>query len=374
MPGQINGFISAEPLVLRASNRAVANSPLRYPGGKAALTSFFSDVISRLGTSVHVEPYAGGAGAGISLLCEDRVQNLVINDIDPAVRSFWTSVTRRTGQFTALIADTPLSVDEWIKQKEIYQACDESDELTLGFSFFYLNRTNRSGIINASPIGGIRQNGNYKMGARFNRDRLAERVTAIGARASRITVLGWDGKAVARCFACDPRVFTYIDPPYVGAGTSLYRNTFSNRDHEDLAGELDRQRHGNWAVTYDLSDFIRRLYRHHDIHEYQLSYSAHRNSKVSELLIASRPVGRLLKPFSHPDQERLARESSSLPPGPCTARDRDDGGGQRNVSRTRRPIVTVFTFPYLDRRTTRLPVEFNWGFSRPPLVKGRARA
>ena len=39
-----------------------------------------------------VEPYAGGAGAGITLLRQDMVRQLVINDIDPAVTCFWLSV------------------------------------------------------------------------------------------------------------------------------------------------------------------------------------------------------------------------------------------------------------------------------------------
>ena len=222
------------------------------------------------------------------------VQHLVINDIDPAVHSFWASVTSQAERFAALIADTPLDVDEWRRQKAIYRASDESDQLALGFAFFYLNRTNRSGILNAGPIGGVRQDGNYKIDARFNRDQLAERVAAIGALASRITVLGMDGMAVVHRYACDPAAFVYIDPPYVEMGGSLYLNAFTHRDHADLAGKLDRQQDGNWVVTYDPSDFIRQLYRRHDVREYQLSYSAHRTGKASELLIASRPVARIL--------------------------------------------------------------------------------
>jgi DNA adenine methylase len=285
-----------QPLVLRASGRTAAVSPLRYPGGKAALAGFFGGVISRLGIepATYVEPYAGGAGAGIALLRQDVVQNLVINDIDPAVRSFWASVTSHAERFAALIADTPLDVDEWRKQKAIYRASDESDQLALGFAFFYLNRTNRSGILNAGPIGGVRQDGNYKIDARFNRDQLTGRVVAIGALAPRITVLGMDGMAVVHRYACDSAAFVYIDPPYVDMGRSLYLNAFTHRDHADLAGKLDRQQDGNWVVTYDPSSFVRQLYRRHDVREYQLSYSAHRTGKASELLIASSPVARIL--------------------------------------------------------------------------------
>lgn len=284
------------PLTVRASGRTAAASPLRYPGGKAALAGFFGDVIERLGIQEprYVEPYAGGVGAGIALLRQDRVQELVINDIDPAVYCFWTSVVTNPDAFTTRIANTPLHVEEWRRQKEVYRAADESDPLALGFAFFYLNRTNRSGILNAGPIGGMNQDGNYKIDARFNRDQLSERIVAIGALAQRITVLSLDGMAVARQYAADSSAFAYIDPPYVDMGGSLYLNSFTHRDHADLARCLDQAPDGNWVVTYDTADFIRRLYANHHVREYQLNYSAHRTGKASELLIASRPVASIL--------------------------------------------------------------------------------
>jgi DNA adenine methylase len=284
------------PLAVRVVGRTAAASPLRYPGGKAALAGFFGELIGRLSArpTTYVEPYAGGAGAGIALLRQDVVQQLVINDVDPAVYCFWVSVAGQPDQFAARIVGTPLDVEEWRRQKEIYRAADESDPLALGFAFFYLNRTNRSGILNAGPIGGVNQNGKYKIDARFNRDQLAERVAAIGALASRITVLGLDGMSVVQRYIADTSAFVYVDPPYVDMGGSLYLNAFTHRDHADLAGMLDRHPNGNWVVTYDPADFIRQLYQHHDVRDYQLSYSAHRTGKIRELLITSHPVSRVL--------------------------------------------------------------------------------
>lgn len=288
--------MDAGPLAIRAAGRTSAASPLRYPGGKAALAGFFGELIGRLDVrpTTYVEPYAGGAGAGIVLLRKEVVRQLVINDIDPAVYCFWISVVGQSEQFAARIVDTPLNVEEWRHQKAIYQAADESDPLTLGFALFYLNRTNRSGILNAGPIGGVNQNGNYKIDARFNRDQLAERVAGIGSLASRIVVLSLDGMSVVQRYITDPSAFVYIDPPYVDMGGSLYLNAFTHRDHADLSGKLDLQPDGNWVVTYDPSDFIRQLYQHHDVREYQLSYSAHRTGKTKELLITSRPISRIM--------------------------------------------------------------------------------
>lgn len=238
-----------QPLRIRPTGRTAAASPLRYPGGKAALADFFGNVITRLGVTSprYVEPYAGGAGAGLVLLRHDRIEQLVINDIDPAVYAFWKSVTSDPDNFAGRILDTPLTVDEWREQKAIYRTADESDLMTLGFSFFYLNRTNRSGILNAGPIGGMKQTGNYKIDARFNRDQLAQRITAIGDFASRITVHSLDGMAVLRQYVSDPSTFLYVDPPYVDMGGSLYLNAFTHRDHADLALTLDEVPDSNWV-------------------------------------------------------------------------------------------------------------------------------
>lgn len=284
------------PLTINASGRSAAASPLRYPGGKAALAEFFSDLISRIGirSPVYVEPYAGGAGAGIVLLKCGLVKKLVINDIDPAVYCFWKSVTEQPDEFSTKIVDVPLTVDEWRRQQAVYRAADETDPLALGFAFFYLNRTNRSGILNAGPIGGVNQTGNYKIDARFNRKQLAERVNAVGALRDQITIMSVDGMAVIRRHIKKKSAFIYIDPPYVDMGGSLYLNAFTHRDHADLAQLLSANRDGNWVLTYDPSDFVRRLYRSHDVRDYQLSYSAHRPGRAGELLISSRPVSKVL--------------------------------------------------------------------------------
>ncbi|WP_200831314.1 DNA adenine methylase [Arthrobacter sp. SLBN-112] len=108
-------------LTVLASRRYGTLSPLRYPGGKASLAGFFADLIRNLGLrqARYVEPYAGGAGAGIALLREGIVDHLVINDIDPAVHAFWHSVVDNNSIFVDLVKSTPLSIVEWQKQREI---------------------------------------------------------------------------------------------------------------------------------------------------------------------------------------------------------------------------------------------------------------
>ena len=69
---------------------------------------------------------------------------------------------------------------------------DKGDVLKLGFSTFFLNRVNRSGIINAGVIGGINQDGHYKMDCRFNKKNLIERVREIAKCKNKIELYNLD--------------------------------------------------------------------------------------------------------------------------------------------------------------------------------------
>ena len=155
-------------------------SPLRYPGGKARLATFLGDVITlnKIVNCTFVEPFAGGAGAALTLLFLEKVDSIIINDFDKAIYSFWDSILLDTDSFIEKLETVDLTIHEWERQKEIYNSVD-STKLELGFASFYLNRTNRSGIIEGGPIGGRNQSGKWKIDARFNRINLIERIKKI---------------------------------------------------------------------------------------------------------------------------------------------------------------------------------------------------
>lgn len=282
-----------------ANRRFGTHSPLRYPGGKAALAGFFADMIGELGLRdcTYVEPYAGGAGAGVALLREGLVSGLVINDIDPAVHAFWHSVTEDNAAFVDWVKRVPLTIAEWRSQRDVYQSRTR-DPQALGRAFFYLNRTNRSGILRAGVIGGQDQNGAYKIDARFNRETLARRLSEIGDLSESIEVSALDGRSVIDRFASDDNAFLYIDPPYVQAGGRLYLNAFDARDHQALAQAVDRIDGAHWLVSYDVSPFISQLYAKHFQASLELNYSARHPGKAAELIVASRSVSAALSAFS----------------------------------------------------------------------------
>lgn len=285
-----------------ASRRYGTLSPLRYPGGKAALAGFFGDIIHTLGIEhpKYVEPYAGGVGAGIALLRQGIVDHLVINDIDPAVHAFWQSAVEHNAKLVDRVRSVPLTIDEWQRQRTIYRAGAEQNVIDLGFAFFYLNRTNRSGILNAGVIGGQAQTGKYKIDARFNRETLVERLTAIGEVADRITVTDLDGRTIIQQYADDETAFMYIDPPYVQAGSQLYLNAFDGRDHKALAAVVNTVQKAHWLMTYDTAPLIESLYREQFQCRLELTYSARYPGQAEELLVASSPVARVIKELLPP--------------------------------------------------------------------------
>lgn len=292
-------------LRLSATRRYGALSPLRYPGGKSALAGVFEDIIAalQLADAIYVEPYAGGAGAGVALLRQGLVAELVINDIDPAVHAFWSSVRVENDRFVDAIRTVPLTMEEWRRQRTVYRSRDESDPFALGFAFFYLNRTNRSGVLNAGVIGGNDQTGNYKIDARFNRETLAERVSSIGSLADRITVTDDDGRSVIRRYRADASAFMYIDPPYVAAGSKLYLNAFDAADHEALAREVLAPADAHWLVTYDVEPLVERLYRSAFQCRLELNYSARHPGSAQELVVASEAVGSVLQRITASGEE-----------------------------------------------------------------------
>jgi len=272
-----------------SARKRVTISPLRYPGGKGLLYSRLRTIIreNNLTSSVYIEPYAGGAGAALALLVSGQVERIAINDLDPAVFAFWNAVVTQPDEFTALVNSVELSVDEWERQREVYLTSARDDHLPLGFATFYLNRTNRSGVLNGGPIGGKDQTGNYKIDARFNREGLAERIRLIALHADRIAVTNEDGLRVIERYSDRDDAFIYADPPYFEKAGSLYLNAFEDSDHRALASCLKGVQRAKWILTYDNVPQVTELYSDLRRRLFALNYSAHRVMKASEIMVFS---------------------------------------------------------------------------------------
>lgn len=266
-------------------------SPLRYPGGKAKVADFVQCLIKEnaLLDGTYVEPYVGGGSVALSLLFNEYVSDIYINDKDISIYAFWHSVIHESDALCKLIKDTPINVETWFRLKDFQSNKENFDLLDLGFSTFFLNRTNRSGILKAGIIGGYDQTGNYKIDARFNKEDLIKRIQRIADYADRIHLTNEDAVTLVQRLKKELPYNTlfYLDPPYYIKGKGLYLNYYNDKDHQDIANSISDFREHKWIISYDNVDFIVDLYSKFRQKTFELNYSVSNSGKGKEVMIFS---------------------------------------------------------------------------------------
>ena len=270
-------------------------SPLRYPGGKA---KFYNNIIkifndNNIEKPIYCEAFAGGAGLALLLLKNNIVDKLILNDIDKSIYCFWKSILDFNKEFCEMINSVNIDLVEREIQKKIQKNKDildltkKSDVLKLGFSTFFLNRVNRSGIIRAGVIGGIEQNGNYKMNCRFNKNNLIERIKEINKYKKKIEFYNLDAIDFLKKIENKKKIFIFFDPPYFQKGKDLYTNFYMIEDHINLAKHISNLKQ-DWITTYDNTEEIKEIYSEFQIKEFDILYSLEQKRKAKELLICKK--------------------------------------------------------------------------------------
>ena len=264
-------------------------SPLRYPGGKLKVVNYVKQLfeVNNLMGGTYIEPYAGGASVALTLLFSEYARKIKINDIDRSIYAFWHSVLVNTEDLCRMIKDTPVNMEIWKKQREVQAHKADAELLELGFSTFFLNRTNRSGILSGGVIGGKEQNGNFKIDARFNKEDLIERIESVAEYADKIELTSMDAVELIKSIKKPTeKTICYLDPPYYVKGRDLYLNYYNDDDHRAIAKVIKKYK-GKWIISYDAVDFIRELYKDYRQKEYYLSYSAGNPAKGKEIVVYS---------------------------------------------------------------------------------------
>jgi DNA adenine methylase len=239
-----------------------------------------------------VEPYAGGASVALFLLLEGYVSKITINDIDRSIYAFWHSVLYDTDNLCKLIRETKIDIPNWRKQKEIQKNKKHASLLELGFSTFFLNRTNVSGILHSGgAIGGVKQNGPYKLDCRFNKVVLIERIKTIAQNKNNISLFNLDAlelvKKIKKEKESSSSSIFYFDPPYYLKGESLYMNYYDNDDHEGVNNVIKKIKSVHWIVSYDDVPQIRKMYSEFRKKRYTLLHSAYNTRIGKEVLFFS---------------------------------------------------------------------------------------
>lgn len=275
-----------------APGRLIHFTPLRYPGGKGKLAAYVKALMSanHLADGEYAEPYAGGAGIALELLFHEYVTRVHINDVSQLVHSFWWSVLNQTDDLCRLIVETPRTVEAWDRQKVVLMNPEGHSQLAVGFATFFLNRTNRSGILNGGVIGGRDQTGPWKIDARYNARELVRRVQAIARLSGRISLTNLDALEFLEggVAAWPAKTLIYLDPPYYDKGRELYYDFYQHADHRAVA-EFVQSRiiHQRWIVSYDNVGPIKELYQERRRIIYSIGYSARSTRQGSEVMFFS---------------------------------------------------------------------------------------
>jgi DNA adenine methylase len=266
------------------------STPLRYPGGKSRLANFMRLVFeeNNLIDGHYIEPYAGGAGIALHLLFSGHASHIHINDLSKSIYAFWQVVLEDTDSICRLINDTTVDIDNWFGQKEVQVHPEQYSTLELGFSTFFLNRTNRSGIITGGVIGGKKQDGPWKLDARYNKTDLISRIEKISRVSDHVTLYNQDAaEFISEVIPTLPlQSLIYLDPPYYSKGHDLYENHYVHGDHlaiSNLVSDINQR----WIVSYDDTPETREMYQRYKNLPYQLSYSAADRYRGAEIMFFS---------------------------------------------------------------------------------------
>lgn len=304
-------------------------SPLRYPGGKARMTPFLTDLFVQqhgvlLDIEVWIEPFAGGAGAGLGLLDQGVITDLWLVERNPGLAAFWRTVAHDGERFAATVRSTTASMKTWHHSREVLaarEAGESVDDDALALAAFVVNRCSRSGMVNSKvgPIGGKGQSGRWTVESRWSPGSLADRIEHIARSGSGILIHEVDAIdyiSELTGSGVEDEVFLFVDPPYVREGNGLYQHGMSMDQHQDLADAL-RSCPAPWLLTYDDEPVVKDvLYPEERIIEYDIAHTANKQRIDREWAVLS---DRTCFPFSDP---------SLLPTGACRwlrGAGRDDG-------------------------------------------------
>ncbi len=267
-------------------------SPLRYPGGKTILYEKVKNIINKniSAKCTYVEPFAGGCGLALKLLFNSNVEKIIINDYDYAIYCVWDSILNNAEQYIEKINNINIDIEEWNRQRYIYENKQDYSKIDVAIATLFLNRTNISGVIKGGPIGGINQNGKYKIDCRFNKKTLTDKIMKIYSYKDKIELYNMEANEFIEKVITNrkEKLFIYLDPPYFQKGPILYKNFFNKENHKELSNVIKKYLDNyKWIITYDNNETIKEMYDNYRIEIFDLPYSAGNNKNGKEIMIYS---------------------------------------------------------------------------------------
>ena len=261
------------------------------------LGGLFADQTGPMDIEIWMEPFAGGAGAGLALLAAGRVPEVWLVDQNPALSAMWRAMCDQGEELAARVAATVPNLAVWHEAKAVLQASEageQLEDLDLGLAAFLVNRCSRSGIVNSrvGPIGGKHQDGRWTVASRFNAAELAERIRRVHRFAQQGQLRFGEGDAIAHIADLNDsgigdELLLFVDPPYLREGNRLYANGMTAADHQALADTLNTCQ-TPWLLTYDNEPLVPdRLYPDCRVLAYEIPNTANQQRVAWEYAVLS---------------------------------------------------------------------------------------
>jgi DNA adenine methylase len=256
------------------------------------LAELFDQQAGYMDIEIWLEPFAGGAGAGLTLLDREAVEEVWLVDANPGIAAFWQTVIEDGPQLAALVESTIPTLDLYDQARERLAYPQNIDRFYLGYAAFIVNRCSRSGIVapTSGPMGGRASTGDWSLGARFNSAALADRIRHIHSMRAYIRVTHGDGIAHIEDLAdsgIEDELVAFVDPPYIREGNRLYQNGMDQADHQRLADALNTTP-ARWLLTYDDEPVVAdELYPDRRILGYDIRNTANRARVAREYAVFS---------------------------------------------------------------------------------------
>jgi len=282
-------------------------SPLRYPGSKRRLVGYIRQAlqINDLKPSLYVEPFVGGASVALQLMQNSLVEKAILVDLDPWIAGFWQTVFFDSEWLIEQVQTIDVTIEKWHEFKQSNPMTTRDQALTC----FFLNRTSFSGIMEAKagPLGGRKQESQYKIDCRFPRETLIKRIRQAAAHSDKVCAVwncSWED-SIARIRSkqnageLPPEdLFFYFDPPFFEKAEALYRYYFADGDHRALRDSL-LTLEDKWILSYDSAEQVEALYgkalrrrtngtQKHDVELfYSLAIMSKKRRKGREVIISN---------------------------------------------------------------------------------------
>lgn len=239
-------------------------SPFRYPGGKTKILPIILPYINP--TDCFIDAFVGGGSVLLEIANKYPNISLFANDKNYWIYSFWKVISNPNQDYNSLITllKQPPTLSLFYKLREE----ETEDEVLCAYKAIFYNRTAFSGIFFSGPIGGKEQKSKYKIDCRYNFDKIKLKLDI--CRKLLINRLTVSNKDCSEYELLNTNISTYIDPPYVLAGDSLYVDKMSHNDHKQLFNILDNRT--NWLLSYDDCPLIRELYKEHQVIDMSAKY------------------------------------------------------------------------------------------------------